>query len=379
MADRIDSLGWNPDPAGNHQLRYHDGATYTQYVCDNGVVGVDAVPSGRFVPGRPPVVGTVLPPVCPRPGTVAPPRISEPPPWIPVEAPVVPASGESRRDRSRLAMTAVVVEALVIAVLGLLLATTRTTHHTTPSAAKPIGSTVAPSGSFTEYGGRVVYSSNFGANDGWNVGSLNTNTTATVLNNQYVVQGWTTVHHVLLSPYLTPQLGISVETSATNYSTGNISFGSGCQSAGGASPALVYQLVAYPDGQWYIEEARVPGKIETLLSGHTSALGAAASLQLTCAISDTTSHTQTTQLVGYINGIQVGAIGDQIDRVDVGGYVPMLPVGSYGPRVSVAFTNIIVRNVSPSEQPQLQRRQLGPGVSVDRYTYSQNSTASASG
>jgi hypothetical protein len=140
--------------------------------------------------------------------------------------------------------------------------------------------------------------------------------------------------------------------------------GTGCQSGSGISPSLVYQLVVYPDGQWYIEEARVPGPVATLLSGRTTSLGPAASMQLTCVITATNADTQTTQLVGYVNGVQVGAIGDQIDGVDLGGYVPILVLGSFGPKVSAAFNHVTVRSVSPPEQPQLQI-ELRPWASVD--------------
>ncbi|MCU1389001.1 MAG: hypothetical protein JWL72_2339 [Ilumatobacteraceae bacterium] len=32
---------WHPDPVGRHQLRYWDGANWTEHVSDNGVAGVD--------------------------------------------------------------------------------------------------------------------------------------------------------------------------------------------------------------------------------------------------------------------------------------------------------------------------------------------------
>jgi hypothetical protein len=107
-------------------------------------------------------------------------------------------------------------------------------------------------------------------------------------------------------------------------------------------------MVLYPDGQWYIEEGRIPGSVETLLSGDTTSLGTAASLQLTCLITANASDKETTQLVGFVNGSKVGAIGDQINHIHLGGYVPVLVLGSYGPTVSVAFTNITVRSISPS-------------------------------
>lgn len=37
--------GWQPDPLGRHELRYHDGADWTEHVSDGGVQGVDPVHS----------------------------------------------------------------------------------------------------------------------------------------------------------------------------------------------------------------------------------------------------------------------------------------------------------------------------------------------
>ncbi|HEY7135723.1 MAG TPA: DUF2510 domain-containing protein [Acidimicrobiia bacterium] len=28
--------GWYPDPTGRHEVRYHDGSSWTQYVSDAG-------------------------------------------------------------------------------------------------------------------------------------------------------------------------------------------------------------------------------------------------------------------------------------------------------------------------------------------------------
>ena len=373
MADRIHTLGWTEDPTGAHHLRYHDGVAYTQFIFANGVVGVDALPVGPTPTAPAPIVGEVLPPVLVQPdvsvavrrpssspfppsapGWVPPPSSNGPPPWE-VGVPVAPEPAAKRRRVGLwIAVGAAAVEALAIVVLSVALVGPHAPHAKHPSAAKPIGTIVAPSGSFGEYAGLVVYSSNFAASDAWDTGSLNANTTATVFNGQYIVNGWTSIHHALFTPYATPQRGISVEASATSYPVGNVSMGTGCQSASGVSPALVYQMVVYPDGQWYIEEARIPGSVQTLLAGRTAALGSAASMQLTCVITTTNADAQTTQLVGYVNGAQVGAVGDQINRVDVGGYVPILVLGSFGPKVSAAFNHVTVRSVSPPVQPELQ-------------------------
>jgi len=38
--------GWFPDPSRTHELRYYDGATWTEHVSDQGTVAADPVPSG---------------------------------------------------------------------------------------------------------------------------------------------------------------------------------------------------------------------------------------------------------------------------------------------------------------------------------------------
>ena len=38
--------GWHPDPARAHELRYFDGAAWTDHVSDGGVVAVDPLPAG---------------------------------------------------------------------------------------------------------------------------------------------------------------------------------------------------------------------------------------------------------------------------------------------------------------------------------------------
>jgi Protein of unknown function (DUF2510) len=51
--------GWRRDPTGRHQLRYHDGSTFTTYVYDNGIVGVDSDEAARNpTPVEPPFGGT---------------------------------------------------------------------------------------------------------------------------------------------------------------------------------------------------------------------------------------------------------------------------------------------------------------------------------
>jgi uncharacterized protein YxjI len=45
---------WYPDPGGRHELRYWDGARWTDHVSDNGVTGTDPLPPA---PPSPPVQG----------------------------------------------------------------------------------------------------------------------------------------------------------------------------------------------------------------------------------------------------------------------------------------------------------------------------------
>lgn len=282
---------------------------------------------------------------CHRPYTGEPglryPYTPGPPQWGPVPTHVAPPASKGLRVGLWLAVGVATLEALVIAVLGIALIA----RSAPPS---PIGSTVGPSGSFVQNMGHVVYSSNFGPNEPWGTGSVNSNTSATVSNNQYIVTGWTYVHHLLLTPYVVPNSGISVKAAATNYSAGDVSIGAGCQSADGISPALVYQLIVSPDDQWSIEEGRLGGSVETLLEGVTPPLGAAATLQLTCVMTTTTSGAETTQLVAYVDGDRVGSIGDQVGQSNIGGYVPVLALGTFGPTASAAFTNITVRSIQPS-------------------------------
>ncbi len=343
---------WQQDPAGRHQLRYHDGSTFTWYVCDDGVVGVDGdvgagrpVPTdaSRAIPFASPLETDSPMATWPAPQQQFPISSNPPSPYVGTFWPgaTAPPPGKRRRVGLSIVIGLAVLEGITIIALSLALLAANT------STSQPIGSTVSASGSFNRFMGVVVYSSNFGSDQQWPTGNVNTNTTASLSNGEYVIQGWTTVHHVLLTPYSVSHPGISVETTATDFSGDNVSMGVGCQSGFGVQPPLVYQLVVYPNGLWYIEEGRIPGAVETLASGFTAALGTTGTLQLTCVITDTTSDKETTQLVGYVNGSSVGAIGDQIVRPFVGGYIPVLVVGSLGPKVHAGFTGIDVRSINP--------------------------------
>ena len=348
MEPLIAGSGWLPDPAGRHQFRYHDGWTFTGYVSDNGVVGVEAVPDTSVPPEINHAVPSFSPPDegSPR-AWPAPPQPSSgynpPSPGLGTfwPAPAPPQPGTNRRVGLIIVSIVAVLEGIAIIALTVALLAANTT------TSQPIGSTVAPSGSFNPLLGTVVYSSNFASDQHWPTGSLNANTSASLSNGEYVVHAWTYIHHPLLTPYSVSHPGISVEAKITDFSSDNVSMGVGCQSAAGVQPALVYQLVVYPNGQWYIEEARVPGAVETLASGYTSALATTGTVQLTCVITDTTANEETTQLVAYVNDTRVGGIGDQIVGQVVGGYIPILLVGSYGPRVQVAFNQISVRSINP--------------------------------
>jgi hypothetical protein len=62
-----------------------------------------------------------------------------------------------------------ILEAVAILALSVALVAARSAPSTSSA---PIGTTVEPSGSFSQSMGSVVYSSNFGTNEGWETGSL---------------------------------------------------------------------------------------------------------------------------------------------------------------------------------------------------------------
>jgi hypothetical protein len=338
--------GWRSDPTGRHQFRYHDGTTFTTYVSDDGIVSVDgdeAAPStvtagtSPAVPGPSGPVATWPPP---------PQQPSWPSGTSPYGGPYRPdMAGPPPTKKRRVGLFIVigvaVLEGIAIIALSVALVAAKST------TSQPTGSTVSSSGSFTQSEGHIVYSSNFGSGQGWATGSLDANTTASVTNGQYVVDGDGMIHHPLLTPYTVAHPAISVEAGVTDFSSNQVSVGVGCQSGSGVQPPLVYQLVVYPNGQWYIEEARSPGGVKTLASGYGAPLETTDMMQLTCAITSTTSNKETAQLVAYVNGRRVGAIGDQIARPFVGGYIPLLVFGSYGPKVHLTYTGMTVRSFNP--------------------------------
>jgi len=55
--------GWLPDPTGAHQVRYWDGATWTEHVSDGGTTAVDPLPADA--PPPPPPVAAPPPPPPP--------------------------------------------------------------------------------------------------------------------------------------------------------------------------------------------------------------------------------------------------------------------------------------------------------------------------
>jgi len=344
-------VGWQPDPEGRHQLRYHDGTTFTAYVSDNGIVSVDAamsVPSPRSGDnsGAAPFAGP--PTIAPTPAMWPAPQGQTPFGGNPV-SPYGGASwpgtsaqppAKTRRVALPIAISIAVLEGIAIIVLIIALV------GTGASSSQPIGSTVASSGSFNQSTGTVVYSSNFASNDHWPTGNLNSNTTASLSNGEYLVHGSSTVHHLLLTPYFVSHQAISVETEVGDFGGENTALGVGCQSSSGIQPPLAYQLMVFPNGRWYIEQARIPGTVEILASGYTADLATTATLQLACVVTDSTASDETTQLVAYVNGARVGGIGDRVPHAFVG-FVPMLVFESFGPTVNAAYNEITVRSINP--------------------------------
>lgn len=375
MEDVTAEAGWLPDPAARHQYRYHDGATFTSYIADNGVVGVDndEVRADQVPVAATPSLPLDFPPpdqpaVAPGPAAVAPsaPLGSYPPPsalgsypppsgyapppqpsgayWPPSLAMPMPAP--ARRHGGMIALISVAIfEGIVIIALAVALVSANTTAS---SSAQPIGSTVPSTGSFSQAMGSVVYSSKFAGSEQWPTGQLNDNTSASLSNGRYAIEAWTDIHHPLVTPYGVSHRGISVDAATTDFSGSNVSMGVGCQSASGIDPALVYQLSVYPDGEWYIEEARLGGGIDVLDAGTTEALGNTATEQLTCVMTEASSDAEVTQLVAYVGGTKVAAIGHEIRNDAISGFIPILLVGSFGPTVHVSFNGLIVRNINPN-------------------------------
>lgn len=345
MADSA-SAGWRPDPTGRHQLRYHDGTVFTGYVCDDGAVGVDehrapTYPGPAGIGGPPPPAGTGAWPAPTPVLTQAPAPSSDG--WSVVPWPPAAAAAGHRRFGLPLAIVIAVLEAVAIVALGIALIANRSA-----TSSRPIGSVVPPTGSYPSTRGTIVYSSTFGGDDNWMTGTIDSNTAASVSDGHYVVRASARYHHVLLMPYGDPHLGISVRADVSDFPSDNISMGVGCQSDSGVDPPLVYQLVVYPDGGWWVEEARLSGSIAVLTSGQTSPLATTATFQLTCVITQVSSAQETTQLVAFVNGTQVAAIGDQITHLSPGGYVPAIVVGTFGSHVHVAFSGVVVRSVVSS-------------------------------
>jgi hypothetical protein len=63
--------GWLPDPMGTHQVRYWDGARWTEHVSDGGTTTVDPLPADA-PPPPPPVAAPPPPPPPPPPAATAP-------------------------------------------------------------------------------------------------------------------------------------------------------------------------------------------------------------------------------------------------------------------------------------------------------------------
>lgn len=352
---------WESDPTGRHELRFHDGLGFTPHVCDGGVVASD--PLGRDGATAPHLKPPAAAPIPPGP-VEAPPSYRYPPPptgrdWSRPSSPpgtpytgyaVYPGPGPTpsavrpRRTWTWVVVGLAVVEALVIVVLAVLLAS-RPASSSGDNSASAFGSTVGPVGSYRADAGRVVYSNRFGPDQGWVTGQVNGNTNVSLSAGRYVVSASGRVHHPLLTPYGIAHAGMSIRVTTAGYPESNLSMGAGCQS-NDLSPPLVYQLSLFPDGQWFIEEARLGGSVRELDSGGTTPLGPTATLQLTCVLTGPSGN-QTTEITAFVGGTEVGAIGDRIAGQAIEGFEPLLVTGSYGPSVKVAFTSVTVREVAP--------------------------------
>lgn len=262
---------WPADPTGAHALPFHDGTAFTPFVSDHGVVPSE----GPATPPDPPMAVGVAPPAAASAVSVAeflssPPdaHYSAPPTGGsgPVGGPPVGPGPSDRRTALWVAIGIGIVEAMVITVLTVALATQGN------SASGPIGSTVGAGGSFAPDDGHVVYSSTFGPDDGWDTGAFKGNTVVSLSPSRYAVLGSTDFHYALLTPYATGQAAMAVEASVTDRPGADVSFVAGFQSTTGLDPALAFQVMVYPDGRWYLEETRIPGSV----SGSVRSTSAAA-------------------------------------------------------------------------------------------------------
>jgi hypothetical protein len=314
---------------------------------------VDAAPSGSpdsswmsAPPPPPPGPQFAGPPTYPTGGGWELPPSPAPygaaPGWLPPPL----ASGSAGQGPSRRAATVLgvvaAVEAVVIFALAAALVGNKSSARPTP-----LGTTIPPSGSFSPDQGQVVFSSSFGPNDGWPTGAITADTNATLSNGQYVVDGTGSIHHIVDAPYRVAQADLSLTADVASYPDQDGSFGLGCKSAYGLQSALVYQVVVDGNGDWYLEEGRLGGAVDTLISGTDDNLNGTARLALVCAMTSAYPNVET-QLAVYLDGTQVGAVGDQIGKVDIGGFVPVLVTGTYGTEESVTYSSLSERTVGLS-------------------------------
>jgi uncharacterized protein DUF4190 len=200
----------------------------------------------------------------------------------------------------------------------------------------------APATAAPQSSGAAVYHSAFSPSDGWATGAVEANVKANLVTNGYLVTGSGRLHHLLVTPYLNRSAGLSVTTTATSFPLTNISFGAGCQTnpIGGL---YVYQFIVYPNGDWYLEEAKPDHTVSALQEGTVSPLSTAATVGLSCSSGSSVAGSTQTLLVGYLNGQAEVQLAVTQNALPPGGWMPVLLMDSYGPSVSVTFTSLSVR------------------------------------
>lgn len=280
-----------------------------------------------------------------------PPPVYWPPPQAPYQGPGT-RRPESSRFKLIAAVEAVAIVGLAVALVASLV--TRPSGHssganaTGPAAvggsggqAAQVPPTSAPPPSTA---GTVVYHSSFAVADGWNTGPIGTAQAS------FATAGWTVtasnrIHHVLTTPYLNHSRRMSVAATVKGYPDTNVSFGTGCQ-ADPDTQLFVYQFIAYPNGEWYLEKVQPNRSVATVERGTASPLPDNATVEIACTSAPAPGGATTTSLVGYINGQAEVQTSDTQTGLPAAGWIPVLLMDSYGSPVSVTYTSMSVRNLA---------------------------------